>query len=125
MSDQEGYKDQKALISAEIGITQLDLTAPAVSISEVLDEIMPQGEEVKAADFVNVEIVIRSVRFFVGQFGAAAFVVFTDENGVLYNFVIGQRVVLPKLAAVFERLPVSATLRLREGGQYGEYYDIE
>ncbi len=125
MSEQEGYKDQKSLIKAEIGITQLDLTAPAVSLSEVLDEIMPQGEEVKAADFVNVEIVIRRVTFFVGQFGAAAFVVFTDENGVLFNFVIGQRVVLPKLAAVIDRLPVTATLRLVEGGQFGEYYDIE
>ncbi len=125
MSDQEGYKDQKALISAEIGITQLDLTAPAVSISEVLDEIMPQGEETNAADWINAEIVIRSIRFFVGQFGAAAFVVFSDENGVLYNFIIGQKIVLPKLAAVIDRLPVSATLRLHEGGQFGEYYDIE
>ncbi len=125
MSDEEGYKDQKSLISAEIGITKLDLTAPAVSISEVLDEIMPQGEETNAADWINAEIVIRSIRFFVGQFGAAAFVVFTDENGVLFNFVLGQRIVLPKLAAVYERLPVSATLRMKEGGQFGEYYDIE
>ncbi len=125
MSDEEGYKDQKELIKAEIGITQLDLTAPAVSISEVLDEIMPQGEETNAADWLNTEIVIHSIRFFVGQFGAAAFVVFTDENGVLFHFVLGQRIVLPKLAAVYERLPVSATLRLVEGGQFGEYYDIE
>lgn len=125
MSEDQGYKDQKSLIEAEIGITKINLEAPAVSISEVLDEIMPQGTEAKAADFVDQEIVIRSVRFFVGQYGPAAFVIITDENDVLYNLIIGQKIVLPKLAAVIDYLPVKATLRMHTGGQFGEYYDIE
>ena len=125
MTDQSEYKDQKELIEAEIGITKLDLALTPVPIGDILDEIMPQGEETTAADFVDQTIAIHTVRFFVGQFGPAAFVVFTDENGVLYHFILGQKIVLPKLAAVVDRLPVSATLRLKEGGQFGEYYDIE
>ena len=125
MNDEKEYKDQEQLISEEIGITKVDLAIAPVPIKDVLDEIMPQGEAVKAEDFVDQPIVIHTVRFFVGQYGLAAFVVFTDVNGVLYNFVLGQKIVLPKLAAVKERLPVLATLTVHEGGQFGEYYDIE
>ena len=125
MSNDEGYKDQEALISAEIGITKLDLSVSPRKISEVLDEIMPQGEETKAEEWVNVPIVIHSIRFFVGQYGPAAFAVFTDENGYLFHFILGQKIIVPKLAAVREQLPVTATLVKKEGGQFGEYYDIE
>ncbi len=125
MNEQSEYKDQKEIISTEIGVTRVDLELTPVPIGDILDEIMPQGEETMAADFVDQTIVIHTVRFFVGQYGAAAFVVFTDENGVLYHFILGQKIVLPKLAAVIDRLPVSATLRKKEGGQFGEYYDIE
>ena len=125
MSDDKGYTSQKELIKAEIGETDLNLELSPVPIGDILDELMPQGEETTAGDFVDQTIVIHSARFFVGQFGPAAFVVFTDENAVLYHFVLGQAVVLPNLAAVIYRLPVSATLVLREGGQFGEYYDIE
>jgi len=125
MSNDEGYKDQAELISAEIGITKLDLTVSPRKIGEVLDEIMPQGAETKAEDWVDEPIVIHSIRFFVGQYGAAAFVVFTDTDGVLWHFILGQKIIVPKLAAVREVLPVSATLRKKEGGQFGKYYDIE
>ena len=125
MSNDEGYKDQAELISAEIGITKLDLELSPEKIGDVLDEIMPQGEETKAEDWVDEPIVLHTIRFFVGQFGPAAFVVFTDKNGVLYHFILGQKIIVPKLAAVVGRLPVSATLSKKKGGQFGEYYDIE
>ena len=125
MSNDEGYKDQAELISAEIGITRLDLSISPRKIGEVLDEIMPQGAETKAEDWVDEPIVLHSVRFFVGQYGAAAFCVFTDKDGVLWHFILGQKIIVPKLAAAREELPLSATLRKKEGGQFGEYYDIE
>jgi len=125
MSNEEGYKDQAELISAEIGITKLDLSVSPRKIGEVLDEIMPQGAETKAEDWVDEPIVLHSIRFFVGSFGPAAFVVFTDTDGVLWHFILGQKIIVPKLAAVREVLPVSATLRKKEGGQFGGYYDIE
>ena len=125
MTDKPVYQDQKEIIESEIGITKIDLELAPVPIKDILDELMPEGESVKAEEFVDQEIVIHTVRFFVGQFGAAAFVVFTDDNGVLFNFILGQKIVLPKLAAVRTRLPVKATLRKVEGGQFGEYYDIE
>lgn len=124
-NDEKEYKDQKAIVETEIGITKIDLNLSPVPIGDILDELMPQGAEATAAEFVDQTIVIHSIRFFMGQFGPAAFVVFTDENGVLYHFILGQKIVLPKLGAVIDRLPVSATLRRVEGGQYGEYYDIE
>lgn len=125
MSNDEGHKTQKEIISTEIELRKVDLELSPVPIGDILDEIMPQGEETTCEEWVNTPIVIHTVRFFVGEFGPAAFVVFTDENGVLYHFVLGQTVVLPKLAAVRDRLPVSATLKMHEGGQHGEYYDIE
>ena len=125
MSNDEGYKDQAELISAEIGITKLDLELSPKKIGDLLDEIMPQGEETKAEDWVDEPIVLHTIRFFVGQYGAAAFVVFTDKNGVLFHFILGQKIIVPKLAAIVDHLPVSATLSKKEGGQFGSYYDIE
>jgi len=70
-------------------------------------------------------ITIFSINPFIGEFGPAAYVVFADSNGELFNTVIGGQVVLPKLLAVMDRLPVSATITNQVGGRFGEYYDIE
>lgn len=125
MNNDQEYQDPKALIEAEIGITKINLTATPVPIGSILDELMPEGESVKVSEFVDQLITIHTVRLFVGQYGPAAFVVFTDDNGVLWNFIIGQKIVLPKLIAVMDKLPVTATIREHEGGQFGHYYDIE
>lgn len=125
MSEQTDYKDPKAIIEAEIGITHIDLTMEPVPIGEILNELMPQGLEAKIEEIVDQTIVIHSIRLFVGSYGPAAFVVFTDDNGELFNFIVGQKIVLPKLLAAMDRLPVSATIRRHEGGQFGYYYDIE
>lgn len=125
MNENQEYQDPKKLVEAEVGITTIDLKATPVPIGDILDELMPQGEQVKVEDFVDQLITIHSARLFLGQYGPAAFVIFTDENGVLWNTVIGQKIVLPKLIAVMEKLPVTATIREHEGGQFGHYYDIE
>ena len=125
MSNQNDYKDPKEMIETEIGITKIDLTMEPVPIGDILDELMPQGLQANIEDIVDQEIVIHSVRLFVGSYGPAAFVVFTDDNGELFNFIVGQKIVLPKLLAAMERLPVSATIKRHEGGQFGYYYDIE
>ena len=125
MSDQEERKDPKEIIEAEIGITKIDLEMTPVPIGDILEELMPQGLQASVEEVVDQEIVIHSIRLFVGSYGPAAFVVFTDDNGELFNFIIGQKIVLPKLLAVMDRLPVSATIRRHEGGQFGYYYDIE
>lgn len=125
MSDEKEYQDPKELVKAEIGITKVDLELTPVPIGELLEELMPQGLDATVEDFIDQEIVIHTVRLFVGSYGPAAFVVFTDDNGELFHFVIGQKIVLPKLLAVMEKLPVSATIRRHEGGQFGYYYDIE
>ena len=125
MSDQQEYQDPKKAIETEIGITTIDLTLEPVPIGDILDELMPQGSESNIEDVIDQTIVIHSVRLFVGSYGPAAFVVYTDKNGELFNFVVGQKIVLPKLLAAMDRLPVSATIRRHEGGQFGYYYDIE
>lgn len=109
----------------EIGITRIDLRRPVRPIGEVLEELAPQGTKVKKTDFLDQDIIIHSVRFVKGKFGPFAFVVFTDQNGELFNTIISNKIVLPKLYVVAETLPVSARLVKREGGTYGEYYDIE
>ena len=125
MSEEKDYQDPKELIETEIGISKIDLTMEPVPIGDILDELMPQGLQANIEDIVDQEIVIHSVRLFVGSYGPAAFVVFTDDNGELFNFIVGQKIVLPKLLAVIEKLPVSATIKRHEGGQFGYYYDIE
>jgi len=125
MSDEKDYQDPKDAIETEIGITKIDLTMTPVPIGDILEELMPQGLEAKIEEIVDQTIVIHSIRLFVGSYGPAAFVVFTDDNGELFNFIVGQKIVLPKLLAVMEKLPVSATIKRHEGGQFGYYYDIE
>lgn len=112
-------------VPIEIGVTKVDLHKVVRPISDVLEEIAPQGERRKAAEFVDQDVVIHSIRFFKGQFGTAAFVIMTDGNGELFNTILSQKIVLPKLAAVKDNLPVSCRLvyHKREGDP--GYYDIE
>jgi len=119
----EGSVSEYAL--AEIGVTRIDLKAVPRKIGEVLEEIAPTGERVKAADVVGEEITIHSIRPFVGEYGPAAFVVCTDSKGALFNMVVGQKIVLAKLITVMDQLPVSGTLTRHDGGRFGLYYDIE
>ena len=125
MSDEKDYQDPKEMIETEIGITKIDLEMTPVPIGDILEELMPEGLQASVEDIVDQKIVIHSIRLFVGSYGPAAFVVFTDDNGELFNFIVGQKIVLPKLLAVMDKLPVSATIKRHEGGQFGYYYDIE
>src|SRR5512143_1696129 len=102
--------DDSSIVPVEIGVTKIDLHKVVRPISEVLEEIAPQGERRKAAEFVDQDVVIHSIRFFNGQWGPAAFVIMTDENGELFNTIVSQKIVLPKLAAVRNNLPVSCRL---------------
>ena len=110
---------------AELGITRIDLKKVPRSLSAILDEIAPQGEKVKVADIAGSEITVHSVRPFRGAYGPAAFVIFTDENGVLFNTIIGQKIVLAKLLAAIPYLPVTMVIEKKEGGAFGEYYDAQ
>ncbi len=103
---------------------ELDLSAPVRKFSAVLEEIAPMGRKVKVSELVDQPIIIRSLKFFRGTYGDAAFVVLTLD-GELCNTVIGQRVILPKLAAVRDLLPVEATIVKREVPGKNGYYDLE
>jgi hypothetical protein len=109
----------------EVGITKVDMRAAVRKFSEVLEEIAPQGVNVKIAEMVDQTIIVRSVRFFNGRFGPAAFVIFTDLNGELMNMIVGNKIVLPKLLIVREQLPVECKLVKKEGGSANAYFDIE
>jgi hypothetical protein len=112
-------------LTAQIGISQIDLKAPPRLLVEVMSEVAPSGTASKLSEWVDQDIVIHSLRFFKGRYGNAAYVLFTDVNGELYNCVCSQKVVLPKLAAIAESLPVQAHVVKKESGQFGRYYDLE
>jgi hypothetical protein len=118
-------KDLKKQVLGTVGITTLLLDQQPRKLGELLEEIAPEGEKVKVADIVGWTIVIRSIRLFEGQYGVGAYVIFTDENGAIYNTVIGQKILLTKLCSVAEELPVECTIIKNEGGQFGRYYDFE
>jgi hypothetical protein len=115
----------RAEIAAEIGISRIDLKAPPHKFGEVMEEIAPQGVKTKLAEWEDKTIVIHTVRFFQGKFGPAAYILFTDANGELFNTVLSQKIVLPKLAGAVEFLPLECTVVKKEGGQFGEYWDLE
>ena len=116
--------EEMALVARQ-GITRIDLTLPARRISEVLEEIAPQGTKVLKDEVEEQDIIIRSIEFFRGKFGAAGFVVFTNLEGELFNTILGGKVMLPKLWLIKDQLPVVARLVRREGGQKEYYWDIE
>ncbi len=118
----EGEKVESTL--ARVNTSKIQLSGTVTPIAEVLEELFPRGEDAKLVEFEGQMITVIAVDPFVGKYGPAAWVLFVDNNGVLYNTVVGQKIVLPKLLAVKERLPVSATFVQVEGGQYGKYWDI-
>lgn len=118
----EEVRDQ---ISMEIGISRVDLKSAPRLLSDVMDEVAPQGIKTKLSEWEDKDIVLHSIRFFKGRYGNAAFVVFTDDNGELFNTVCSQRVILPKLAAIADSLPIQAHVVKKEGGQFGKYWDLE
>lgn len=118
-------EEAREMVLASVGVNKVNFNLTPTPLAQVLAEINPTGTQVKLADVVDHTIVVWNVNPFVGEYGPAAFVIFTDENNILYNTIIGQTVLLPKLCMVMDRLPVSAVVRKIEGGQFGYYYDFE
>ena len=92
-------------------------------ISEVVNEINPEGTPVKVADIVDQEIVIYKMTFFTNEYGNCARVLFTDKSGVMYNTLMGQEVLLKKLALVSDQLPLIAKIINVQGASF-DYYDF-
>lgn len=129
MTDQEqklvSPDEVQAAQAAKIGISKIDLKIPPRRLSDVMEEIAPEGTPSKLSDWQDLEITIVGLHFFKGRFGDCAYVQFVDGNGELYNMICGQKIILPKLAVIEKLLPVSATVRKVEGGQFGSYWDLE
>lgn len=115
----------KEKVQYEIGISKIDLSLKPVRISEILDEIAPQGEKLKLEQLEGKTIIFHSIRPFEGQYGVGLFCIITDEDGVLYHTVIGSKVIVPKLIVASGNLPLEGKVVRKEGGQYGYYFDIE
>jgi hypothetical protein len=109
----------------EIGVSKVNLNRVPRKATDILAEIAPQGENVKASQIIGTEIIIHAVRPFQGVHGNALFCIFTDATGAMFNTVIGGQIVAPKLWALRNDLPVSFKIIDKEGGSFGHYYDIE
>lgn len=107
------------------GVMRVNTGRQARKFSDVMDEIAPQGERAKLKEFEGQEIVFLSLRFFAGRFGDACFCIFTDANGEMFNMILNQKIILPKLSAVRDELPVKATVVKKEGTNGRSYWDIE
>lgn len=129
MTDQEQERvtpeQVRDIQRAKIGISKISLDVPARRLTDVLEEIAPQGQKTKLSDWIDQEITIVSVHWFKGKFSDACFVQFTDANGELFNMTVSGKIVLPKLAAVEDQLPVICKVVKKEGGQFGRYWDLE
>ena len=115
----------RAVVLAQVNTAKVALAGTVTPLRQVLDEIAPQGTDAKFREFIDHEITVHSVSPFMGIYGPAAYCIITDENGVMYNFVVGAKVVLPKFLMAMDRVPFSCRVVEREGGMYGRYLDVE
>ena len=108
-----------------VGLTKINLKGTPVPLAQILEEIAPQGKRIEKVSLVGKEIVIHHINPFVGDYGPALYVILTDENGEIYNTIISSQILMPKLLAVRNQLPVSCTIveHMREGKP--KYYDFE
>jgi len=118
-------QEVRDMVVASVGTTSIDFKKTVKQLSKVLEELSPRGEDSKLANFIDQEITVWNVQPFLGEYGPAAWVLFTDPQGQLFNTVIGQKIVLPKLLIAMDDLPVKCTVKVVEGGRFGHYYDLE
>lgn len=112
------------IVLANVNSVRSQMTIQPRQMKEVLDEIAPRGEAGKVREFVGRQITILHVEPFIGRFGPAAFMIFADETGTLFNTVVGQKIMLPKLLLVADQLPVTTTIKKVEEAN-NPYYDFE
>lgn len=108
-----------------MGLQTVNLKGTPVPITQVLEEIAPQGDRVKKVDLVGRQITLLSMHGFVGDYGPALFVIGADEDGELFNTIIGNRILMEKLMTVRGRLPVTCTIVRIDKGEDKFYYDFE
>lgn len=127
MSDQfNNRKEAVNKVLAQVNVTKIDFTAKSIPLRQVLEEINPQGQKVKMKDLVGRHITVHQISPFVSaEYGPAAHVIFTTDEGELLNMIVGQAIVLPKFIMAIDRLPFDCTVTQREGGVNGFYYDVE
>lgn len=106
-------------------IIKIDPKAKPVNARQILDEILPQGENVKCADVVGQKIIIHYMKPFQGELGKALWVVATTPDNVVVNFVVGGQIIAPQLWMLRDRLPIETTIVENEGGAFGRYYTLE
>lgn len=125
MSDKNNNFDEQVM---DIGLARIDTGKIVRPFSEVLEEIAPQGTPIKLTEIEGQDVVIYAARPFVGEYGPAFFVILGDGvTGELFNVIVGQKIIVPKLAAVVKAgsLPVSCRFVQHEGGQGDFYWDVE
>jgi hypothetical protein len=126
MTDQPNQtSNERSIQLASVGIARVKLSGTPVPLRDILEEIAPKGEEAKLAEFIDRQITVWAIDPFMGEFGPAAFVIFTDSDGGMYNTITGGKVLLPKFLAGMERLPFTCTIVKRKVGTPSEYYDAE
>jgi hypothetical protein len=103
----------------------IDAKVKPQQLSKVLEQIEPTGIGVKFEECIDKKITILSIKPFKGQYGAALYTRFADENGELYYTVIGAQVPARKLWAARDQLPVTCTVVKKPSATSEGYYDLE
>lgn len=102
-----------------------ELFARARKYGEVLEEIQPQGPFVPIGEILDHEVIMISVRFSETKKGLAAFPVLFNSAGELFHTYTASKVVVPKLQAIVEHMPIRLVFVQKEGGNFGKFYDLE
>lgn len=95
------------------------------AFGDVMDEINPEGPFIPMAELLDKQLIIRSIRFQETRKGPAAFPVFLNREGEIFHSYTGSKVLLPKLQAIANHLPVRCMFVEKEGGAFGRFYDME
>ncbi|MEM2567270.1 MAG: hypothetical protein QXH20_02210 [Candidatus Bathyarchaeia archaeon] len=94
-----------------------------------LKEILPGPrtgyERIEFENLVGKEIVIREILFLRGRFGEYAWLLIDTGNNELRSTVTGGNVVMEKLKAIRDYLPVRARVVRKKAASGRKYFDLE
>lgn len=94
-------------------------------LSDILPSFLaPDLPRVELDDLLDLDITVEEVRFFQGNFGEFVVVIFSHPKYDRAFFTTGAGVILKKLRAVQDQLPLIASIRKVRSRSGRRYYDI-
>jgi len=94
-------------------------------VSDIIGAPQLEGERTDIHSILNKEVIIRNIIFLQGNYGEYAIIQVETDDKKLYRIACGGQVVIKKLHAIRDFLPVMGKFIRVKGSKGRSYYDIE